>query len=59
MPEEVGPVPESKDNSLTQPPPSTTLKVKSGEVRQKPKRKQEYTDIINWLLQHPTPTAKK
>jgi len=58
MPEEVATVPESKDTLLTQ-PSLTTLKVKSGETNQKPKRKQEYTDIINWLLQQPTPTAKK
>ena len=51
MSEEAVPVPVSKDNSLTQPPSTTTLKVESEEVTQKPERKQEYTDIINSLLQ--------
>ena len=54
MSEKVVPVPVSKDNLLT----STTLTVESGEVSQKPKRKQEYTDIVNWLIQHQTTTKK-
>ena len=46
----------SKDSSLTQPPSTTTttLKVESEEVVQKekkPERKQEYTDIVNSLIQ--------
>ena len=45
----------SKDSSLTQPPSTTTttLKVESDEVvqKEKPERKQEYTDLINSLIQ--------
>ena len=50
-------IPKSKDSSLIQPPSTTTktttLKVESDEVvqKKKPERKQEYTDLINSLIQ--------
>ena len=57
MSEEAVLLPVSKDNSLQS--PSITPKVKSGEVTRKAKRKQEYTDIVNSLLQQPTSTTPK
>ena len=47
MSEEAAAVPISKDNSLVQ---QTSTKSKNAES-QKPKRKQEYTDIVNSLIQ--------
>ena len=58
MSEEVPLLAVSKDNSLVQ---QTSIKSKNSET-QKPKRKQEYTDIINLLLrqqQQPTSTTSK
>ena len=56
MSEEAPLLPVYKDTSLIQ-PPSASPKVKSVEVTQKHKRKQEYTDIVNSLLQQPISTT--
>ena len=50
MSEEAVAVPVSKDNSLVQ---QTSTKSKNTES-QKPKRKQEYTDITNWFIKQPS-----